>query len=131
MQIARTRSRLRDWDLGASDCQFLDLSFDRDELEQIVLDFDPDRAVGGKPALQKSFGQRILDQILDDTSQRSGSIGVVVSAFAEQVHSLHRNFERDVLLGQLLANPLQFQLDDLADLLLRSASGRRWSHRCG
>ena len=74
----------------------------RDQLEQIVLDLDADHAVGVVLVVQQPLRQGILDQVLDDPSQRARPIRLVVTARSEQIHRLGRDLQRDLLLGNLL-----------------------------
>src|SRR5690606_35332219 len=90
----------------------------RDDLEQVVLDIDLDMVPAGEAPFEQALRDRVLDQVLDDTSQRSRAVLRVVAALAEQVHRLDREVDGDLLLLELLADARQLQIHDLANLLL-------------
>src|SRR3954447_1170570 len=99
--------------------QFSALNSRRFELEQIVDRVDADNRTRLEAGVQHSLRERVLNQVLDDATQWSRSVRVIVTSLTEQIHRRLGNFELDVLLPQLSLHSCQLEIDDLADLLLR------------
>ena len=79
----------------------------------------------------KSFRQRILDQVLDDASQRSRSIRVIVPTLRRGGPSLPRNFDVDAPARSAAFAPASIPTRRSRESAPSSTSGRRWSRRSG
>src|SRR5437899_7400890 len=85
--------------------------------EIALLDIYQHRVALGKLAVEDRQGQRVLDAALNHPLQRSGDVVRVVALVRDQLHGRRRKLQRDVPLGQPLAQPFQLDIDDRLDLL--------------
>ena len=92
---------------------------DRFQNQVVTLNVDRDHGVRLESPVEQSFRERILDQVLDEPAQWPRAIGMIVAALAQEILRFVIDHERDLLLGELLADAFSLKFDDLADLLLR------------
>src|SRR5438105_3948374 len=85
----------------------------------LVLALDDDRRARRHRAAEDEVGERILDQALDRTAQRPGAHRRVVALLDEHFLRLQGQLDRHLVLGELHAQAVEHQVDDLEDLLLR------------
>src|SRR6266540_2817806 len=79
---------------------------------------DQHHVAGLEAAVQQTFGQRILDQVLDRATHRARAKDRVETLVHQHVLGVLGHFHRQPLLGELLLGAAELQVDDFADLHL-------------
>ena len=69
-------------------------------------------------AFEKLERQRVRKQLLDRALQRPRAIRRVVAFLEQRFSRRRREFQRDPAVGQVLAQRLELDVDDLCDLFL-------------
>ena len=88
----------------------------RGEVEGSAEFVDVDRAGRRQVAGQQFVGKLVLQTLLDDSLQWSGTVGWVVAFLGEQIASPVGDFEFESVGGKLLFDLVQLQIDDLTNL---------------
>ena len=70
-------------------------------------------------ALEQAQRERVLEQPLDRTLERSRTVGRVPACLGDQLACAVRQLEREAALGEPLVQPRELHPDDLAELLTR------------
>src|SRR5581483_11802246 len=84
----------------------------------VALEVDEHRVAGLEATLEQRLGQRVFDQVLDRATHRSRAIGRIVTLLHQEVLGAVGHVDLHLLLRQLGADPLEQQVDDLADVVL-------------
>ena len=87
------------------------------EHEVAVLRVDADRVAVAEVAFEQPQRERVLEQPLDRALQRTRAVGRVPARLDDRLLRGVRQLEREPALGEPLAQALELQLDDLAELL--------------
>ena len=80
----------------------------------VGIEVHDDRVARLVPAQQQVLGERVLDQVLDRPAQRPGAVGLVVAELDEVLLGRLGDLEVHPLGLELVADPLEHQVDDLA-----------------
>ena len=89
------------------------------EDEVAVLGVDADRVAVAEVALEQPQRERVLEQPLDRPLQRPRAVGRIPAGLGEHLLRGVGQLEREPALGEPRAQPLELQLDDLAELVAR------------
>ena len=87
------------------------------EHERVTLDVSHDLVAVVEPPFQDRQRQRVLDLALDRALQRSRAKGGIEALLGQPLLRAVRDFQREVPVGEELAQPLELQLDNRPDLL--------------
>ena len=72
---------------------------------------------GDEVALEQPDRERVLEQALDRALQRAGAVGRIPARVADRRLRRVGQLELEPALGETVAQPLELQLDDLAQLV--------------
>src|SRR6185369_5776977 len=89
----------------------------------VLLD-DPglDRAAAGEVATQETFGQRVLEQILDGSAERTGAELEARTLVDDELLRLVGQFEFEALVLEPFADLAELDVDDLLEIVARQAA---------
>src|SRR5207253_7976916 len=102
--------------LGELDRWRLD-ALDGAEDDLVVLDVDDDGGPGPELLPEDALRQRVFDQALDGAPEGSGTELGVVTPLGQQLLGGVGELEAQALALQLVADPLDHEVDDLLDLV--------------
>src|SRR5207245_1625315 len=89
------------------------------ERELAVLGVDHDRVALAELVLEQALRQRVLDLALDRALQRPGAVSRIPAGIRDQLLRRRRQHEVDAALREAIADPVELQLDDVAELVAR------------
>src|SRR5574340_1015672 len=99
---------------------FLDLRLDGEA--GLVGPVDDDRLAGAEAAHQERLREGVLDHALDDTAQGASAVVGVISQADDVLLGRVCHLEAHLLGVQLIADPIEHEVDDASDLLDRQTA---------
>lgn len=87
------------------------------EDEFVVGFFDEDGVAGFESAFDDFFGEGVFEEFFDGAAKGAGAILRVEAFLDEKFRSLRRHFDLDALVFEALGDFIDFENDDLADVI--------------
>src|SRR5713226_8614110 len=110
---------LRSSEVFCGGCSPARLGVEREHVPGV--DVDHYQVPARDSAAEQLLGELVLDTARDHATQRAGTVNPIVALLGEKVLGCVCDFDRHLQLNQMLAQPLELEVDDLPDLRRRQA----------